>query len=219
MLRELRGHDQPVALLDASRGASGSTGPRDERCCGFGGLFSVQAARGVGRHGRRQALVARRGSSRPRGRRDGSCLLHLRARASSTRAAPIRTRHIAEVLAAALDRGASRERPPARRHDAARPHQRCDRRTIGSAARWPAPSTASPATVSCARRASTIPTGCAPPPGRSRPTSLGRLPELLERFADNVLAAGGHVCWAADASRRQRLHRRVAHAHRRATRS
>ena len=29
---------------------------------------------------------------------------------------------------------------------------------------------------------------------------VGRLPELLEQFADNVLAAGGKVCWAADAS-------------------
>ncbi len=28
---------------------------------------------------------------------------------------------------------------------------------------------------------------------------VGRLPELLEQFADNVLANGGKVCWAADA--------------------
>ena len=35
-----------------------------------------------------------------------------------------------------------------------------------------------------------------------------RLPDVLERFADNVLAAGGHVHWAADARRRQRLHHR-----------
>ncbi len=29
---------------------------------------------------------------------------------------------------------------------------------------------------------------------------VGRLPDLLERFADNVLAAGGQVYWAADAA-------------------
>ena len=33
---------------------------------------------------------------------------------------------------------------------------------------------------------------------------LQRLPDLLEQFADRVLAEGGHVCWAptaADATR------------------
>jgi len=29
---------------------------------------------------------------------------------------------------------------------------------------------------------------------------LARLPEILERFADNVIALGGHVCWARDAA-------------------
>jgi L-lactate dehydrogenase complex protein LldF len=29
---------------------------------------------------------------------------------------------------------------------------------------------------------------------------LARLPDLLERFADNVLAAGGHICWAPTAA-------------------
>lgn len=35
---------------------------------------------------------------------------------------------------------------------------------------------------------------------RLRHDVLARLPEVLERFADNVLAAGGHVHWAEDAA-------------------
>jgi L-lactate dehydrogenase complex protein LldE len=101
MLRELRIDHAPLDLLDRVAGCERVEWPADQRCCGFGGLFSMKlpetsevmadekleafAATGAG------ALV---GS-------DGSCLLHLRSRADHE-GRPIRARHLAEVLDDAL---------------------------------------------------------------------------------------------------------------------
>ena len=80
MLRELRLRDQPRTLLAAV--ATLQELPRADRCCGFGGTFSVRLPRRVDRDGRRQAGLGRRrlggrcGERRP-GVRDadrGPCL-------------------------------------------------------------------------------------------------------------------------------------------------
>jgi len=99
MLRELRLHDQPRALLAAV--ADLRELPRADRCCGFGGTFSVRYpdvsvamadskladADGAGV----DALVSG----------DGGCLLHLGGRLSRT-GSKVRALHLATLLAEAL---------------------------------------------------------------------------------------------------------------------
>jgi L-lactate dehydrogenase complex protein LldE len=101
LLRELRVHDQPEALLDRVAGCARVAWPQDERCCGFGGLFSTKlpetseamaddkldSLAGTGA----DVVVSA----------DSSCLLHLRSRAEA-RGLAVRARHLAEVLADAL---------------------------------------------------------------------------------------------------------------------
>jgi L-lactate dehydrogenase complex protein LldE len=99
MLRELRLHDPPRRLL---RGVCELEElPRSDRCCGFGGAFSVRypevatamaddklgiaAALGVG------TVVSA----------DPGCIMHLEGRASRT-GAPVRVVHLASILAEGL---------------------------------------------------------------------------------------------------------------------
>ena len=76
--------------------------PDAERCCGFGGLFSVKLPETS------VAMADEKLQSVPEGvdalvGSDGSCLMHLRSRAEHEgRFLPVR--HLAEVLAEALDR-------------------------------------------------------------------------------------------------------------------
>ena len=96
MLRELRIHDQPEALL---RAAGHEPQPTEAagRCCGFGGLFSVKLPEtstamadevldAAGRTGAETVVAC-----------DSSCLLQLRGRAEQ-RGLPLRFRHLAQVL-------------------------------------------------------------------------------------------------------------------------
>lgn len=122
MLRELRVHEQPVELLDRIDGCRRVMWADDERCCGFGGLFSFklpEASVAMADDKLASVPVGPDGSDVEIVGADSSCLLHLRGRSQSEHS-PVRTRHIAEVLAAAL--GGDRPPDPARsRVIAARP--------------------------------------------------------------------------------------------------
>jgi L-lactate dehydrogenase complex protein LldE len=103
MLRELRIAEAPGVLVDAVDGCEAVPWAGSDRCCGFGGTFSVKLpetsvamadeklrALGAGAPGA-DLLVGC----------DSSCLMHLQARADATER-PVHVRHLAEVLAAAL---------------------------------------------------------------------------------------------------------------------
>jgi L-lactate dehydrogenase complex protein LldE len=103
MLRELGVHDAPEQLLDAA-GCERVAWSADTRCCGFGGMFSFklpEVAEAMA-DDKLESLAAEAdpppdllvGS-------DGSCLLHLKARADHE-GHPIETRHLAQVLADGL---------------------------------------------------------------------------------------------------------------------
>lgn len=97
MLRELRIVEQPERLLDATGVDRLETTARD-RCCGFGGLFSVKLpeASTAMADDVLDAAVAT-GASRMVGC-DTSCLMHLRGRAQR-RGLELQFAHLAEVLA------------------------------------------------------------------------------------------------------------------------
>jgi L-lactate dehydrogenase complex protein LldE len=94
MLRELRIHDEPRRLLEAS-GATLVPLPRPDLCCGFGGTFSVRqpevsialADDKLGGAASADALVTA----------DPGCLMHLRGR--SQRVGGPRVVHLATALA------------------------------------------------------------------------------------------------------------------------
>ena len=103
MLRELRIHDQPLALLDAVEGCTRVEWPDDERCCGFGGMFSFKLPE-VAEAMADDKLLSLRAAAPDADvlvGSDSSCLVHLRGRAGAV-GRPITTRHLAEVLADAL---------------------------------------------------------------------------------------------------------------------
>jgi len=108
MLRELRIKDAPEALLAAVPGCERVAWDGAERCCGFGGLFSVkQPETSVAMADDKLASLDRTGADLLVGA-DTSCLLHLRGRAERTGRA-VEVRHIAEVLAGALPGPAGRQ--------------------------------------------------------------------------------------------------------------
>jgi L-lactate dehydrogenase complex protein LldE len=100
MLRELRIKDAPEALL-AAAGCERVPWTADERCCGFGGTFSVKLPEtSTAMADDKLRSLADAGVDEIVGA-DTSCLVHLRSRAEHE-GRPVRTRHIAEVLADAL---------------------------------------------------------------------------------------------------------------------
>ena len=136
---------------------------------------------------------------------DTSCLLHLRARAEHE-GRPVPTRHIAQLLAEALT---------GRRHDRLHPGRvrRLRERTATATARRPAPrrpghapsaasATAGPAALGHAR-GPRRPAARRPPDAPRRPR---RLPDVLERFADNVAGRRRPRALGHRRRRRQRLH-------------
>ena len=94
LLRELGVREQPLALLQAA-GCELVDWPSAERCCGFGGTFSMKLPETS------VAMADEKLSTLPDCNvvvsADSSCLLHLRARAAHEDR-PIETRHIAEIL-------------------------------------------------------------------------------------------------------------------------
>ena len=105
MLRELHLGGVTDALLARVRGCEVlDWGDDGERCCGFGGLFSMKLPEASA------AIADDKLGSLPEGTAsivgaDTSCLLHLQGRAEQ-RGNPVRTVHVAEMLARALDEAA-----------------------------------------------------------------------------------------------------------------
>jgi L-lactate dehydrogenase complex protein LldE len=101
LLRELHNHDAPLALLDRVEGCDRVPWADDERCCGFGGLFSFKLPEvAEAMADQKLASLDTSGAEIVVGA-DSTCLVHLRGRAEAE-GRPIHTRHLAEVLAAAL---------------------------------------------------------------------------------------------------------------------
>jgi len=103
MLRELRIADQPRTLARAVRGCEVVDWDGSDRCCGFGGTFSVklpEASVAMADEKLRALAAGAPGADVVVGC-DTSCLMHLQARAEAT-GRPVHVRHLAEVLAAAL---------------------------------------------------------------------------------------------------------------------
>ena len=103
MERELGVCDQPVDLLDAVPGCERLDWAADDRCCGFGGTFSVKLPEVS------VAMADDKLDSLPVGvteivGADTSCLLQLQARADA-RGVPVRVRHVAEILAESIRAG------------------------------------------------------------------------------------------------------------------
>jgi L-lactate dehydrogenase complex protein LldE len=101
MLRELRIVEQPGALVGAVNGCALAVWDGADRCCGFGGTFSVklpEASVAMADEKLRALSVVEPdlvvGC-------DTSCLMHLQTRSDAI-GTPIHVRHLAEVLAAAL---------------------------------------------------------------------------------------------------------------------
>jgi L-lactate dehydrogenase complex protein LldE len=100
MLRELGIEQQPEALVDAT-GGERVEWRSDQRCCGFGGLFSFklpEASEAMADD--KLTSLAEAGPDVLVGC-DGSCLLHLRARAEHE-GGPVPVKHLAQLLAEAL---------------------------------------------------------------------------------------------------------------------
>jgi L-lactate dehydrogenase complex protein LldE len=103
MLRELRIVDQPGALARRVEGCEVVAWDGSDRCCGFGGTFSVKLPEtSVAMADEKlRALEAGAPEADVLVGCDTSCLMHLQARAEAT-GRPVHVRHLAEVLAAAL---------------------------------------------------------------------------------------------------------------------
>jgi L-lactate dehydrogenase complex protein LldE len=103
MLRELRIAEAPGVLVDAVDGCEAVPWAGSDRCCGFGGTFSVKLPEtSVAMADEKlRALGAGAPDADLLVGCDTSCLMHLQARADATER-PVHVRHLAEVLAAAL---------------------------------------------------------------------------------------------------------------------
>ncbi len=97
MLRELRVTEAPTALLDGLDGCELAAWDGAERCCGFGGLFSVkQPETSVAMADDKIDTLLTTGATELVGC-DASCLLHLEGRLRR-RGEALPVRHLAEVL-------------------------------------------------------------------------------------------------------------------------
>ena len=97
-LRELKIHDGPRRLLRQVRGLELREMPAAQECCGFGGTFSVKFARLSGAMaGTKIDSIVGTGASTVVSI-DSSCLMQLQG-VIERRQLPLRTLHLAEVLA------------------------------------------------------------------------------------------------------------------------
>lgn len=108
MLRELRVHDEPRAVLGAVRGLEVVPLAHGQRCCGFGGSFSIRyPGVSTGMADTKLGEVAEKALDALVSC-DGGCLMQLAGRADAA-GSPVRTMHLVDVLvkAGALNRGAA----------------------------------------------------------------------------------------------------------------
>jgi L-lactate dehydrogenase complex protein LldE len=107
LLRELRVVDQPAELLARVEGCELVEWSGSDRCCGFGGTFSVKLPEAsVAMADEKLRAVGAVGADVVVGC-DTSCLLHMRTRSEAV-GTPIEIRHVAQVLQEALPAGAGR---------------------------------------------------------------------------------------------------------------
>ncbi|HUG43749.1 MAG TPA: (Fe-S)-binding protein [Acidobacteriota bacterium] len=97
-LRELGVRDQPRRLLRAVQGIDFREMDDAERCCGFGGTFAIKFADVSSAMGHDKISRIRESGARVVVSNDGGCLMHLRGLIDRQKA-PLRTMHLAEVLA------------------------------------------------------------------------------------------------------------------------
>ena len=110
MLRELGVDAAPTRLIDSVAGVERVDWPADRICCGFGGLFSLKLPEtSVAMADDKLDALAETRTDVLCGS-DGSCLMHMRTRASHE-GRPLTTRHIAQLLADALPHGAGGGQP------------------------------------------------------------------------------------------------------------
>jgi L-lactate dehydrogenase complex protein LldE len=104
LLRELNVTEGPPQLLGAVRGLKLEPLPGADQCCGFGGLFAVKHdAVSAAMLDKKLANVRATGANTVVGC-DVSCLMHMQG-ALVREGEAIRCRHLAEVLAEAMDGG------------------------------------------------------------------------------------------------------------------
>jgi L-lactate dehydrogenase complex protein LldE len=99
MLRELGLHDQPRRLVRAV--AELEELPRSDRCCGFGGAFSVRYPEVATAMADDKLATAAAAGAETIVSADPGCIMHIEGRASRT-GAPVRVVHLASLLAEAL---------------------------------------------------------------------------------------------------------------------
>lgn len=98
MLRELRIQDAPTSLLDSLDGCERVEWMGDDRCCGFGGLFSVkQPEASIAMADDKLNTLAQTEATHLVGC-DQSCLLHLQGRMRKRGDTTTRVLHLAQVL-------------------------------------------------------------------------------------------------------------------------
>ena len=101
MLRELGIKEQPEKILGGLEGCTRAEWPADERCCGFGGMFSVkQPEMSVAMADDKIESLKETQSEALIGC-DQSCLMHMEGRVRR-RGESIQVKHLAEVLEEAL---------------------------------------------------------------------------------------------------------------------
>lgn len=99
MLRELRLHDPPRLLLGSV--ADLEELPRSDRCCGFGGAFSVRYPEVATAMADDKLATAAAVGAETIVSADPGCIMHIEGRASRT-GAPVRVVHLASLLAESL---------------------------------------------------------------------------------------------------------------------
>jgi L-lactate dehydrogenase complex protein LldE len=99
MLRELRVLEPPRVLLRAV--AEVRELPRGDRCCGFGGTFSVRYPDVATAMADDKLASAAASGAQTVVSADPGCILHVEGRAART-GAPVRVVHLATILAEAL---------------------------------------------------------------------------------------------------------------------
>ena len=99
MLRELHLHEPPRLLLRAV--ADLRELPRGDRCCGFGGTFSVRYPEVATAMADDKLASAAASGSETVVSADPGCIMHIEGRAART-GAPVRVVHLATIIAEAL---------------------------------------------------------------------------------------------------------------------